>query len=220
MGRRTLELRHLIKDSRFDVFSFDYEFYVDDDRIKREFEDLFVGFYYFHEINSESVARWKHMLEWKLKSRMNYYKELYDTVVQAKQYNFMLNKDLTETTTRTVDVDSANSTTSSSTNDSQHDSKTGYQESSLFDGVSEVQLTSGYLTNVNSTEQQQNSQSQTNSISDSSTKDKTLEQIVYESKGNIGVTSTASLLTEWRQTIVDLNLQLVEEMRDLFLIIY
>ena len=35
MGRRTLELRHLIKDSRFDVFSFDYEFYVDDDNVPK-----------------------------------------------------------------------------------------------------------------------------------------------------------------------------------------
>ena len=105
MSSYTLELRHI--HQTFKVFNFDYDFYTDSDIIKSKFEEKFIDEYFFHEIGQETVARFQHRLRTRLNKIMPYYKQLYDTELAAKDINFLLNKDLTETFERVVTGESS-----------------------------------------------------------------------------------------------------------------
>lgn len=56
---------------------FDFEYPIVDSVWKKEFEELFVDYYYFYEIGSETIDRWKHTLMSRLRLIMPYYNELY-----------------------------------------------------------------------------------------------------------------------------------------------
>ena len=40
------------------------------------------------------------------------------------------------------------------------------------------------------------------------------------SKGNIGITSSAELLKQWRQVLINIDEMIIEECRDLFMLLY
>ena len=220
VGKYTLELRHLIKDSRFDVFGFDYPFYSDDEEMKKHFEDLFIAKYFFHEINSESVARWKHQLQAHLTLKMPYYRQLYESELKSKDIDFLLNKDLTETFTRTVDVDTQNQVNNQMNLSSTNELTSNNKRSTINDGVASVSLNDSCLTDVNQDIETTNDNQNSNSQTISSNKDKTLESTTFVSRGNVGVTSSAELLEKWRSVMINLNELVLYECRHLFLTIY
>ncbi len=49
-NKYTIELRTLLEDEVFEVFSFDYDFYTDDPKIRAKFEQKFKDHYLFDEI--------------------------------------------------------------------------------------------------------------------------------------------------------------------------
>ena len=51
----------------FKVFNFNYDFYIDNENIKRKFEEKFIDEYFFNEIGSETVFKFQH----RLKTRLN-----------------------------------------------------------------------------------------------------------------------------------------------------
>ena len=116
----------------------------------------------------------------------------------------MLNKDLHET----INVKDKNKS-KSKTNAT---SKTLNKESYLDNGNASLDLTEGNLTGVNS--------SDGNGIteSDMSGENEQLTELI--SKGNIGVTSSAELLKQWRQVLINIDEMIIEECRDLFMQIY
>ena len=101
MAKYTIELHTLLKDEKFKVFDFDYDFY--DETLKSQFEKKFIDTYRFNEIGYETVERWQHMLMSKLNLIMPYYKQLYKTQLEAENINFLLNKDLKETFIRDIE---------------------------------------------------------------------------------------------------------------------
>ena len=86
------------------------------------------------------------------------------------------------------------------------------KESYLDNGNASLDLTEGNLTGVNS--------SDGNGIteSDMSGENEQLTELI--SKGNIGVTSSAELLKQWRQVLINIDEMIIEECRDLFMMIY
>ena len=46
------------------------------------------------------------------------------------------------------------------------------------------------------------------------------EQYTLTSQGNIGITSSAELLTKWRETLLNIDLMIFEECNDLFMQIF
>ena len=102
MANYTMEIREMINDPLINgVFTFDYPFYNDNMEDKKEFEELFLKYYYFREIGFETPNRFKVKLESKLKLIMPYYRQLalteWDKVKTAEQ--MMTSKDLIEKTT-------------------------------------------------------------------------------------------------------------------------
>ena len=204
MASYTIEMRTLVNNPFTQPFNFDYDFYTDDLTMKKEFEQKFIDCYYFHEIGCETFERWQHMLKTRLNLKMPYYKQLYDSELESKKLNFMLNKDLKETFIREVNEESQSNSQSTGTGT--------FKESSLNDGVAIVNLNEGNQTT-------ENTNTSTGDVSSEGT-NKQQEKTELISQGNIGVTSTAQLLKEWREVMINLNQIIIEDCQDLFINIY
>ena len=210
MSSYTLELRHI--HQTFKVFNFDYDFYTDSDIIKSKFEEKFIDEYFFHEIGQETVARFQHRLRTRLNKIMPYYKQLYDTELAAKDINFLLNKDLTETFERVVTGES------SSINDLtvSDQGETNNKESNIENGNASLELENGSLTNVSKTSLSNN----TNSNNTSRDNTNQNEITTLKSQGNIGITSSAELLEKWRSVIINIDQMIIDACDDLFMQVY
>lgn len=232
MAKYTIDLYTLLKDDNFKIFNFDYDFYTDDINIKQTFESKFIDRYMFNEIGFETVTRFKHFLKERLNSIAPYYKQLYYTELESKNIKFLLNKDLTETfikdvssNTETSSNTSLNNRSSSSTTDTQNNIN-NFKESNLDNGNADLGLSQGNLTSVNETSNNTTSNNTTSSNDNSdmnntgNTSNKEKETTTLISQGNIGVTSSAELLKQWREVLINIDNMIIEECNDLFMSIY
>lgn len=212
MATYTIEVYSLLQDKNFKMFNFDYDFFTDDKTIKQEFEQKFLDRYMFHEIGFETVMRFKHYLKERLNSIAPYYRQLYETELKSKDINFLLNKDLTETFERDIENDGLNSTDiKSSDNVIQNNI-----ESYLDNGNADIGLDNGNATGVSRVTGENTSNS--NSSTNINTNTKELTKLV--SQGNIGITSSAELLRDWRSVLINIQDMVITECEDLFMRIY
>lgn len=204
MASYTIEIRTLMNNVYTHPFNFEYEFYSEDLDAKKDFEQKFIDHYFFHEIGAETLDRWQHMLKSRLNLKMPYYKQLYESELESKKLNFLLNKDLKETFIREVNEESQSNSQSVGTG--------SFKESSLNDGVAIVNLDEGNQTteNINTSR---------GDVTSGGT-NKHQEKTELVSQGNIGVTSTAQLLKEWREVMINLNQLIIEDCQDLFINVY
>lgn len=212
MAKYTIDLYSLLKDSNFKIFNFEYDFYTDDENIRQSFESKFIDRYMFNEIGFETVARFKHFLKERLNSIAPYYKQLYQTELESKNIKFLLNKDLTETFERIIENDGNNSTDMLSSDNGTQKNKESYLEN----GNADLGLNQGNLTGVRETSQNNTSNGSTSTNYENNQSEKT--KLV--SQGNIGVTSSAELLKQWREVLINIDNMIIEECRDLFMTIY
>ena len=243
-----------------ELFPTAYPFYLEDQAIKKQFEEKFIAHYYYREIGFETPFIFIHKVEERLRLRAPYWQQLYETDLEAKKINFLLNKDLKETFIREITGNGESSSTGTSTGetngtstgktngtmtDTTESTGTGSntsndKQSMLADGVSSVSLTDGYLTGVannesSSTATQESSSTATQESSNQSSSNTTAtsqqtnhqtennnstETTELISQGNIGITSSAQLLKEWRQVLINMDEMIINEFEDLFLKIY
>lgn len=222
MGSYTIEVFNLLRDKNFDLFDFEYDFYSDNMSIRNNFEKKFQEHYMFNEIGCETIERFKLMLRNRLNYIMPLYSQLYITVKRCEDIDFMLNKDYNETITRellsdsTLDANSINDLISKTISKSKDEGK----ESNLNNGLSSVSMNdlTGLLQNDNTTDLNDTS---TNNLNQNSKNNlNTKETITNSGKGNIGITSAGSLLEDWRDCIIDIDRQIIDECYDLFMLVF
>lgn len=218
------------------IFPDNYPFYTDDVQARKEFEEKFIEHFYYREIGFETPFMFKQRLESLLKLRMPYWTKLYETELEAKDINFLLNKDLRESFIRTIDSKNMMSgTTTTDQNSSSNATMTqdgttsnNHKESMLNDGVSQSSLTDGYLTGTSSDNSESTSNGHSNT-SDNSSLNSSSNQLGNEtstesteliSQGNIGITSSAQLLKEWRDVLINMDEIIIKECSQLFMKLY
>lgn len=209
MSKYTLELRMIVRN--INIFE-GCNFYTDNEIIRKEFENKFIDTYYFHEIGFETVERFKHRLKTKLNNIMPYYKQLYQTELEAKDINFLLNKDLTETFEREAKGNNITSNDLTTNDNTINDNL----ESNIEQGNASLELTKGSLTNVSKNTNNSNATAISNSKDDIFHNEKT----VLKSQGNIGITSSAELLDKWRKVLINIDEQIINDCSDLFMQVY
>ncbi|MGL4571592.1 MAG: hypothetical protein ACRCVJ_11060 [Clostridium sp.] len=224
MAKYTIELRTLVEDPGFKLFDFEYDFYTDIIPIIENFEKKFIQTYFFNEINCETVARWKYMVKSKLDNILPYYKQLYESELRAKEIDFLLNKDYTETFEKELDVTNSTTDKVNSTNSNENISnmESTNKDSNISNGISEVGLNNNSLTgiNKNDTTTKDNNTSNASGTSNRNDIGKQIEKWTQTGKGNIGITSAGDLLEKWRATMINIDKMIIDECRDLFMIIY
>ena len=219
MAKSTIELRFL----KGYMFKFDYDYYMKglvNDEIyqqkKKEFESKFLNHYMFDEICVDTPDMFFYLLKDYLDNSFKTYNELYKTEleVERQNINFLLNKDLTETNTSTVESTFDNTTTSSGKNSSETE---GVAQEEFLDTPRTELQNKKYTTSINLNRNHATSSTNGNSEGKNSGKTKNTATNELISRGNIGITSSAELLQKWRDVIQDLDKQLIDGAYDLFM---
>ena len=217
MSKYTIELRE-IENCICYLFPKGFPFYTDSEELRKNFIQKFYDEYMFREIGFETVERFKRSLLGKLNKIMPYYTQLYHTELESKSINFLLNKDLIETFEREVSGSSevnSNSTTNANgistvnNNDIMYDTP-----NSRIDDITK------YPTQGSQGENNATSSSNGTSTSNQTGENTQSERTSLTSKGNIGITSSAQLLKEWREVIINIDEMILNDLEDLFMLLF
>lgn len=228
MAKYTLEIRDIVESLNLDLFDFDYEYYSDNYAMQRRFENMFVQHYYFHEIGFETVERFKLNLQARLNLNAPKYRQVWESHLKTKNIDFTVNKEYFETVTRELETENESSSNANSNNvvndDRTSTSTNTSKTSNIADGVNKARLTDDYVTSTTGDTNNTNDTSKTNtdstSTSNTDSKGKQFETLTTSGRGNIGTTSSAQLIKEWRDIMLNLDKQLIEDCADLFMQIY
>ena len=217
MSRYTIELRD-IENCICYLFPRNFPFYTDSEELRLNFLQKFYDEYMFREIGFETVERFKISLLGKLNKIMPYYTQLYHTELESKNINFLLNKDLVETFEREVSGSSevnSNSTTNTNGTSSANSNDMFYDTPNTI--ISDM---SNYPTQGSQGESTATSSSNATSINNQSGENTQTEKTSLISKGNIGITSSAQLLKEWRDVIINIDEMILNDLEDLFMLLF
>ena len=217
MARYTIELRE-IENCICYLFPKGFPFYTDSEELRLNFIQKFYDEYMFREIGFETVERFKRSLLGKLNKIMPYYTQLYHTELESKDINFLLNKDLLETFEREVSGSSevnsnsttnANGTSTANSNDIMYDTP-----NTRIDDMTK------YPTQGSQGENNATSSSNATSTNNQTGENTQTEKTSLISKGNIGITSSAQLLKEWREVIINIDELILNDLEDLFMLLF
>ena len=217
MSKFTIELRFLETPPVYNVFDFDYDYYMKglvSDEIyeqkKKEFENKFIDFYYFDEIGYKTPDRFKQRLKNYLDMGFKKWQERYKTEleVERQNINFLLNKDLIEERITEGNATGNSTTTSSNTTNSNSSSNSKNTVNDTPD--TRFTSTENFATSITTDETTSNSTNTGNGETTSTSNQNNNVRDKFTSKGNIGVTSSAELLEKWREVIIDIDNEIIE----------
>ena len=217
MSNYTIELRFLNNPPMTSLFDFQYEYYmkglVSDEvynQKKKEFENKFLEFYYFDEIGYKAPDRFKQRLKNYLDMGFKVWNERYKTEleVEKQKINFLLNKDLIEERITEGNATGNSSTTSSST--SNNNSSANNKNTVNDTPDTRFTTTENFATSITNDESTTNSSNTINGETTNTSNQNSNVNERFTSKGNIGVTSSAELLEKWRDVIIDIDNEIIE----------
>ena len=224
MSNYTIELRFLENPPISKLFDFNYNYYmkglVSDEvyeQKKKDFEIKFLEYYYFDEIGYKTPDMFKQRLKNYLDRGFKVWNERYKTEleVEKQHINFLLNKDLVEERTSTGNASGTATTNSLNTSNSNNMSNnkntlndtpdTTFTTTENFATSITTDESTSYSGNVNN-EETTNTSNQNSSLNER-----------FISKGNIGVTSSAELLQRWREVIIDIDNEIIDNADKFFM---
>ena len=229
----TVELRDIV-ESGVKLWDFDYPSYYKGDE-KTAFEQKVIDHYYFRQIGQETVGRFLHMFRAKVREIMPYYIQRYESVALFKSIADPLQSyDLKEEFTRqTMSNGSTLNTgteteTSSATGSATEDAAVNRErrfsdtphgsidnlESYMSEASRESETTDTERTNTESG----NRSSTVNASAE--TADEGSETYTLTRKGNIGVQPLGQEINVLRSSFINVDMEIIDELKDLFLKVY
>ena len=212
MAKYTIELRALNNPPFFKLFDFKYDFY--EESKKEQFEQKFIDYFYMREIEHATAEEFKHELRTKLNLIAPYYKQLYETELKSKNIEFLLNKDLKETFIREVESDTES--LSNFSNESNGKAKVETLSTTNDTPQNKVDDLDKYISSASKDKNTSDTSSSDNGSSISQNSNTAKEETTLISKGNIGTTSSAQLLRDWRDVLINIDMMILEECEELF----
>lgn len=230
------KIHEIIHKTVFDIFSFDFPIF--DEAYKRALCEKIIKHYYTREICEETYGLWKLRLDARMNEIMPYYNELYKTALL--KFNPLYEVDLTTTHTGTnTNVanstgNSASETAGNQTSSSNDKSSSDYVDWRLHSDTPQGSLSGvsseTYLTTADKNTNTGNESRDTsgNVNNEGSTKvnykdDKKVsntDEYVTKVSGKTSGQSYSKLLMEFRKSILNIDKMVIDELNDLFMLIY
>lgn len=187
---------------------------------RQELNDKILNYYRFREIGQETFGRWLFELETALKEIMPKYNQLFYSADQ--DYNPIYNVDYRKTIDRNRTDSSSGTQTSESSSTSEEfgkgvNSKTPQDSLAISNtGIDTVQYADDASWSKNS------GSGSTDASGTNTTEGEEEESTVETTKGNFGVVSAQDLVLKFRETIINIEQQIIHDPRieELFMIIY
>lgn len=175
------------------VFNFDWPIF--DEAYRLGLEEKILRHYYTREIGEETVGLWKLRLEDRLNLIMPKYNQLYESA--RLEFNPLYDADYTRQGTNSGEGTSSGTTSSTGNNMHSDTPQNGLE--SVLNGE---YLTDADVSNAESSSSSQNSNS---------------GEFQESIKGKMPGTSYSRLLKEYRQTFLNIDRMVVDELNDLFM---
>ena len=229
MAKYTTLLQTLIK-SGYDLGMDTYPMHQESYRLM--LNDKIYKHYAYREIGFETPALFKHYLNMKMNEIMPYYNQLYAS--ELITINPLYNTDYTETSNRNITGDSTSknsaNTTSTSTSTSASDTNDiifSVSDSTPAGLINAADLKGNlYASNANradNTSANKNNANTQNVLSDASesgVKSNNLEDYIRTVKGNTGGKTQAEMLKDYRSIFLNIDLEIIKELNELFMGVY
>ena len=230
MSRYTIELRYLI-EGNYDLGLKDYPIF--DESYREQLNNKIIQHYYFREIGFETEAFFKNRLNQKMNEIMPYYNQMYES--SKLKIDPLSTIDLEEVFSRksktTGEGTSSTSGTGNNTNNFNSTDTTDYGKISKFSDIAQAQTTPNeilndkYLTSATVDDgQDKNTNTGTNTsqtestTSGTSTDERNLdEDTTLTRKGNNGTASESELLNMYRETFLNIDMMIIDDLDELFL---
>lgn len=230
MSRYTIELRYLI-EGNYDLGLKDYPIF--DESYREQLNNKIIQHYYFREIGFETETLFKNRLNQKMNEIMPYYNQMYES--SKLKIDPLSTIDLEEVFSRksktTGEGTSSTSGTGNNTNNFNSTDTTVYGKISKFSDIAQAQTTPNeilndkYLTSATVDDgQDKNTNTGTNTSQTESTTSGTStdkrnldEDTTLTRKGNNGTASESELLNMYRETFLNIDMMIIDDLDELFL---
>lgn len=203
-GDKSIE--QIIEEARPLLFDFKYPLFNDDgkgEERKKELETKIIKHYYLYEIGFETYTRFKLALDESLNRIMPYYNEMYKSIYLQGD-DPLVNMDFWETR----DTQNKNET-----NSSNHDTSNGTNHSVFQDTPTQQLGDEDYATNINDITNQ-NESNGTNEVNAN------LDEKMQRHILGLNQYSKQDMITRFRDNIINVDEMIIEELHDLFMLIY
>lgn len=212
MAQVTIELRHLLENTNFKLFDFDYT--VDDPKFKLNLEEYITAFYYDYEIGQETPKMFKRKFKARFTRIIEFYNDLYNTTLL--EYNPIVNYSITEAMSQLASA--KGSTTAENTTST---NQTGEQTSDIKMSDYPQQSIAGgdYLSGANNTKQNDNSSGTAINKADSSNND-TSESTYNKTIEGITGTSYQELISKQRNLIINIYDMIINDLKPCFILVF
>ena len=215
---------------------FDFDFPIFDENYRLPLERKILKHYYMHEIGEETVGLWKLDLDDTLNRVMPYYNQLYANTLESMGLNPFDDANFWTKRDRKDDTDS-NATsnrvdTGTAKNVVHNESQSDDEAWSLFQDTPQGALNGvedlAYLTNANKntdkakaeSDSENNNEYRDNSDQKNQAKILSVQDYLEHVYGKRSYTSYAELLSLWRDTFINIDDMILEELRNLFMLIW
>lgn len=230
MSRYTIELRYLI-EGNYDLGLKDYPIF--DESYREQLNNKIIQHYYFREIGFETEALFKNRLNQKMNEIMPYYNQMYESskLVIDPLSTIDLEEVFSKKSKSTGEGTSSTSGTGNNTSNFNSTDTTDYGKISKFSDIAQAQTTPNeilndkYLTSATVDDgQDKNTNTGTNTSQTESTTSGTStdkrnldEDTTLTRKGNNGTASESELLNMYRETFLNIDMMIIDDLDELFL---
>lgn len=210
----------IIEDSRTKVFNFDYPIF--DEEYRRVLESKILKHYYTREIGFETAGLWQLKLDTKMNEIMPYYNQLYESALL--EFNPLYTHDLTRK--KDVELNTSDSMTGEQSGESGENGEASSSTTNwdLYSDTPQGGLTGveneTYLTNARKITNSNESDyeiSRTNSSNVEQNKEGNSVEDYLERVYGYNGGSASKLLKEYRETFLNIDLMVINELEELFM---
>lgn len=194
---------------------FDFDFPIFDETYRTVLETKILRHYYTREIGLETVGLWKHFLCMRLNEIMPYYNQLYDSA--ALEFNPLYNVkyDVTHS--------GSNSGTMSEDISDDRNRENEYSDGTLdkFSDTPQGGLTGvindNYLTTARKVDSDGSGSEDETYTRDRDVATTNTDQYLRHIEGNNGGRSFSELLKQYRETFINIDMMIINDLNDLFM---
>ena len=195
----------IIESARTKVFDFDFPMY--DEAYRSVLETKIIKHYYTREIGAETVGLWKHFLDRKMNEIMPYYNQLYESALI--KFNPLYDVDVTKEHEGKDTGNVVGNTVRDNTNSGE---RWDYYSETPQGGINGLQ-TLDYLTTADRITHNDKDNTKTDSTTNMSNTDEYIDHIY----GKQGVGSYSKYLKEFRETFLNIDMMIIDDLADLFM---
>lgn len=213
----SLEIDQQIEIARTKIFNFDYPIW--DESYKEILESKIISHYFTREIGSETYGLFKLRLKNKLREIMPYYNQLYESA--TKKYDFLKDVNITEVLNgKNFQKDNSSNYFKNTSTENNISSSNG---NTLYSDYPQNQIgTTDYASNYDESKAENHEQNNSGSMGNNNgeyTSNKANEYTKITS-GKSGGLTYADMVLKYRETLINIDMMIIDELSELFMIIY